>query len=160
MLSARLIQLIETHSDALTRETMEDIATNERTRSFRVVPTPELKSRVFAIFHNLGKWITGPDHEAVRLDFEAWGRTRFRQGIPLSEIVYSLILLKSHLRRYIREHGLVELHGEHTAHGELLPVELYSIQELNYLVGEFFDRALYHLARGYEAEAALHRAAA
>jgi hypothetical protein len=28
-----------------------------------------------------------------------------------------------------------------------LSVELYSIQELNYLVGDFFDRALYHLVR-------------
>ena len=37
---------------------------------------------------------------------------------------------------------------------ELLPLELHSIQELNYQVGEFFDRALYHLTRGYEAEAA------
>ena len=41
---------------------------------------------------------------------------------------------------------------------ELVPVELYSIQELNYLVGDFFDRALYHLVRGYES-AALARAA-
>jgi hypothetical protein len=37
---------------------------------------------------------------------------------------------------------------------ELLPLELHSVQELNYQVGEFFDRALYHLARGYESEAA------
>jgi hypothetical protein len=31
-----------------------------------------------------------------------------------------------------------------------IPVELYGIQELNYMVGEFFDRALYHLIGGYE----------
>jgi hypothetical protein len=36
---------------------------------------------------------------------------------------------------------------------ELVPVELYSIQELNYLVGDFFDLALYHLVRGYESAA-------
>jgi hypothetical protein len=30
---------------------------------------------------------------------------------------------------------------------------MYGIQELNYLVGDFFDKALYHLARGYEMEA-------
>ena len=36
---------------------------------------------------------------------------------------------------------------------ELLGLELHSIQELNYQVGEFFDRALYYLASGYEAEA-------
>jgi hypothetical protein len=27
------------------------------------------------------------------------------------------------------------------------------IQDFNYRVGEFFDRALYHVARGFEAEA-------
>jgi hypothetical protein len=33
---------------------------------------------------------------------------------------------------------------------ELVPVELYGIQELNYMVGDFFDKALYYLALGYE----------
>ena len=37
---------------------------------------------------------------------------------------------------------------------ELLPLELHSIQELNYQVGEFFDLALFYLMRGHEA--ALH----
>jgi hypothetical protein len=33
------------------------------------------------------------------------------------------------------------------------------VQELNYMMGEFFDRALYYLARGYEAEAQVARGA-
>ena len=57
------------------------------------------------------------------------------------------------LRRYIRENGLVEFAGDRVAPDELLPLALHSIQELNYQVGEFFDRALFYLARGYEAEA-------
>ena len=86
------------------------------------------------------------------------GRTRFREGVRVSELVYALLLTKHHLRRYIREHGLVDFAGDRVLPDELLPLELYSIQELNYQVGEFFDRALYHLARGYEAEAAVHDA--
>jgi hypothetical protein len=39
---------------------------------------------------------------------------------------------------------------DHSEHEELLPVLLYEIQELNYMVGHFFDAALYHMARGYE----------
>ena len=35
----------------------------------------------------------------------------------------------------------------------MLPLYLYSLQELNATVGEFFDEALYHLARGYESQA-------
>jgi hypothetical protein len=81
------------------------------------------------------------------------GRTRFRQGVPVSELVYALVITKSHLRGYIREHGLVDFAGDRVAPQELLPLELHSIQDFNYRVGEFFDRALYHLARGFEAEA-------
>ena len=64
-----------------------------------------------------------------------------------------LVVTKSHLRGYIREHGLVDFAGDRVAPQELLPLELHSIQDFNYRVGEFFDRALYHLARGYEAAA-------
>jgi len=94
--------------------------------------------------------------EAVRDEYEEMGGTRFRQGVPLGELVYAIILTKRHLRRYIREHGLVDFAGDRVAPIELLPLELHSIQELNYQVGEFFDLALFHLTRGYEAEAARH----
>jgi len=159
MISARLIQLVEIHAGTLTREVLHDLMTNERTRSFRAIPKDEIELRISALYFNLGRWIGDPSDEAVRKEYEDWGRTRFRQGIPLSEILYCVILTKSHLRRYIREHGAVSFSGDAVIRGELLPVELYSVQELNYTVGEFFDRALYHLARGYEAEAAAKRAA-
>jgi len=35
----------------------------------------------------------------------------------------------------------------------VLPMHLHSLQDLNVRVGEFFDEALYFLARGHEAEA-------
>jgi hypothetical protein len=151
MLTSRLIQLIETHAESLANEAVQDVLTNEGTSSFRRVPIAELRPRIAALYQNLGKWIGNPKEEAVRKEYEEWGRTRFRQGIPLSEIVYCVILTKTHLRRFIREHGLVVFSGDRVTPGELVPVELYGIQELNYMVGEFFDRALYHLARGYEA---------
>jgi hypothetical protein len=50
------------------------------------------------------------------------------------------MLSKKHLSKFIREHGLVEFSGDRVTPQELIPVELYSIQELHYLVGEFFDR--------------------
>ncbi|POA47863.1 hypothetical protein C1884_31160, partial [Pseudomonas sp. GW460-R15] len=83
--------------------------------------------------------------------YEDWGRTRFRQGIPFSEVVYALMLTKRHLRKFIKEHGLVDFSGDRIAPEEFMPMGLYAIQELNYQVGDFFDTALYHLVRGYEA---------
>jgi hypothetical protein len=153
MLGARLLLLIQSHAGPLTRETLADIITNDRTPSFRRLRQPELEARVALLFNNLAKWIGDPSDDAVRREYEEMGRTRFREGVPLSELVFAIILTKKHLRRYIRDHGLVDFAGDRVAPDELLPLALHSIQELNYQVGEFFDRALFHLARGYESEA-------
>jgi hypothetical protein len=153
LLANRLIEMIETHAEFLTREVLKDIATNPRTRHWGVVPSNELEQRVFRTYLNLGNWIGDPKEDKVQAEYEDWGSRRYRSGIPLSEIIYAVILLKHHLRRYIRDHGLVEYSRDKQAPQEILPVHLYGIQELNYLVGEFFDKALYHLAQGYEKEA-------
>jgi len=160
MLSARLIQLIETHAASLTRKAMQDILTNERTVSFRRVPKSELEPRINAMYQNLSKWIGSPDQDAIRREYEDWGRTRFHQGISLSEIVYCVILTKHHLRRFIHEHGLIAVSGDRARADEPIAVELYAIQELNSMVGEFFDRALYHLTHGYEIASKAAEAAA
>jgi hypothetical protein len=130
-----------------------DLMTNERTPTFRRLNPADVETRVSALFYNLGKWIGDADENVVRAEYEEMGRTRFNQGVKISELAYSLLIAKHHMRGYIREHGLVDFAGDRIVPEELLPVELHSIQELNYQVGEFFDRALYHLARGYELEA-------
>jgi hypothetical protein len=157
MLGARLLQLIQAHAGSLTNEVIMDLRTNERTPSFRRMSLSNLESRIAALFSNLGRWIGDSDESAVRVEYEDMGRRRFQEDVPVSELVYVLLLTKRHLRRYIRDHGLVDFVGDRMMPDELLPLELHSIQELNYQVGEFFDRALYHLARGYEAEAAIAR---
>jgi len=151
-----MIQLIETHANALTRDVLQDILTNERTRTIRMLRKEELELRICALYTNLGNWIGEPNDDVVRKEYEDWGRFRFRQGIPLSELVYCVILTKRRLRRYIRENDVFVSGGS----SELLPVGLYSIQELNYRIGEFFDSALYYVARGCEAEAPGKRATA
>ena len=153
MLSRRLIKLIETHAESLAHEVVEDVQINEHTRSLVRIPKEELGSRVLALYRNLGNWIGDPNDDAIRHEYEQWGRTRCQQGVPMSEIAFCLILIKKHLRMYIREHAAVVFSGDRLVSGEMVPLELYSIQELNYVVGDFFDRALYYLLLGYELQA-------
>src|SRR6516164_7779030 len=150
MLLHRLIELIETHAESLTHGVVQDVQTNEHTRSHALIPKEELSSRVLALYRNLGNWIGDPKDDAIRHEYEEWGKTRCQQGIPTSEIAFCLILIKKHLRSYIREHAAVVFSGDRLVPGEMVPLELYSIQELNYVVGDFFDRALWYLLRGYE----------
>jgi hypothetical protein len=156
MLGSHLLLLIQAHAGTLTHDVVNDLLTSDRTPTFRRLNAADVETRVSALFGNLGKWIGAADERAVQAEYEDMGRSRFREGVPISELVYALLISKHHMRRYIREHGLVDFAGDRIASQELLPVELHSVQELNYQVGEFFDRALYHLARGYESEAAAH----
>jgi hypothetical protein len=153
MFSVEIIKLIETSAESLTHEVVADLLTNEHTPSYHRIPKEEIAQRALAFYQNLGTWIGDPKDDAIRAEYEKWGGIRCRQGIPVSEIAYSLIIRKKHLRRCIRDYGFVGSSGERFASGGPLPLALYNIQELNYVVGDFFDRALYYILRGYEMQA-------
>jgi hypothetical protein len=53
MLLHRLIKLIETHAESLTHGVVQDVQTNEHTRSHALIPKEELSSRVLALYRNL-----------------------------------------------------------------------------------------------------------
>ena len=153
MIAAKLIELIELHAEPLAADAAHDLRTNVHTAGFRVIPQTELSRRIFDILHHLGDWIGDPQGERVQREFTEWGARRFDQAIPLSEIVYAIVVLKRHLRRYIQEHGLVDASFPRVEAEYILPMHLHSLQELGVTVERFWDEALYALARGYEAHA-------
>ena len=158
MISARLVELIQNHAPHLTADTVSDLLTNEHTPSFRDVSRLDLEARIFRVYNHLGDWIAAGQGFA-EAEFEEWGRRRFGQGVALSEIVYAVLVMKQHLSRYIREHGLIEAAFPRVEADYVLPMHLHSLQELNQMVSGFFDRALYHLTKGYEAAAGQRPAA-
>ena len=142
MLSARLVKMIEDHADHLTRGLLEEFRRHPLTTSYRQFSDSELHDRVYGVYSNLGRWIDQGTEGAVAAAYSKLGRTRSREKIPLAQVVKALQLTKYHLRAYVRDCGLV---GS--------AVELYQEQELQRLVGLFFDEAIYHTVRGYEEEA-------
>ena len=147
MLSARLIRSIEDHAEELTRGVLEDLQQNPRTPAYHKVSREELHHRVYEVYRNLGRWLGHKADEPIEACYSPLGERRYAEGIPLSEVIYALILEKYHLRDYIRSAGVVDS-----------GVELYQEQELHRLVGHFFDKAIYYAAKGHERAAASRRA--
>ncbi len=152
MIAAKLVELLESHAGRFTSDVVRDLVTNERTRGFRAVDPDELEQRIFQIVQHLGNWIGDPNSEMVHAEFSEWGRRRFEQGIPLSEVMYAVIVLKQHMRRYFLDNGLVDTAVPHVDSDYVLPIHLHGLQDLNARLSRFFDEALYYLACGYEAE--------
>jgi hypothetical protein len=139
MLSERLIQIVQDHAEELTGDVLKDLAKNPRTSAYHKLRRTELHDRVYDVYHNLGQWIAETSEGLVSKTYTALGKTRHAEGIPLQEVVLALILTRRHLTSYVRSSVPVD-----TA------VELHQEDELNLLVGRFFDNAIYFTVKGYE----------
>ena len=57
MLALRLVNAIEQHAEQLTEAVVHALRTDPRTPSYRRLESQEDHVRVFAVVHNLGKWL-------------------------------------------------------------------------------------------------------
>jgi hypothetical protein len=142
MLSARLVKIIEDHAEQLTRDLIDDLLSNSRTPHYHHLTREELHYRTYDVYRNLGRWLSNETEESIESSYTHLGKTRFAEGIPLSEVVYSLAQIKHHLQESIYLGGMIDS-----------AVDLHGYRELQSLVGRFFDKAVYYTVKGFEHEA-------
>ncbi|HRT45733.1 MAG TPA: hypothetical protein P5054_11135, partial [Desulfomonilia bacterium] len=75
----------------------------------------------------------------VQRSYTDLGRKRFKEGIPLHEVIMTLMLIKRHLWLYVREKHFFDS-----------TYECFQALEMNNQVVLFFDRAIFFTIRGYE----------
>jgi hypothetical protein len=136
----RLVHMIEANSEALASSLLEKIRHSDFTPSYDPhVPEEELRQRVFDVYRNLGDWLLGKTELDVERRYREIGAQRYRQQVPLSELIWAIVLTKETLWQYLaweNTPGRAE--------------EVYGELEVLQLVGQFFDHAVYSAAVGYE----------
>lgn len=142
MIAARLVRLIETHSDSLAASLVDKLQHTEALADLKKVPPGEMRQRAYEVYHDLSDWLLHRTDQDIERCYTEIGARRAAQHVPLSVALAALQAMKQHLWDYIRREvvtGQMELHQE---------------LELLQLVDHFFDRAAYFLARGHEKETA------
>jgi hypothetical protein len=141
MLAIRLVELIEKHSERLSHELSEKVWNSPRCSDLHKVPSAELEARTHEIYRNLSDWLLNKTEAEQEQRYTELGARRCEQGVAYSHLLWAVIATKEHLRIFVQREGLsdtaMELHGE---------------RELLFLLGKFFDLALYYAAVGYERE--------
>lgn len=148
MLMPELFRSIHGHADAIASELMSDLRRNPRTPYLHRVSQDEFHRRALDLYSNLSRWIASPNEDEIVRVYGALGRDRFREGVPASELVSALVLTKRHLCDFITRNDVIET-----------TLELYQEGELFDMIHRFFDQAIIHALRGYEAEMALREPA-
>lgn len=136
----RLVKLIESHADELSRNLLQDLQKRDSTSTFHMYDEKEIYKRAFNVYSHLGKWISRETtKEEIAKHYTALGAKRRKEGFSLSEIIQALIMTRRHLWLKVLAEGFLD-----TA------LDLNQALDLNNRVILFFDRAIFYVAVGYE----------
>jgi len=141
MFSYRLVRLIETHADALAAGLEKKVLTSTYATCFRTIPAHELRERVYEIYRHLGDWLLGKNQLDIEQRYREIGARRATQKIPLAELIQAIVLTKENLWDFLKSEAVVDR-----------AVEIMGELELLQMLEQFFDRAIYFAAVGYEEE--------
>jgi hypothetical protein len=138
-LANSLVQLIENHSDRLAETMLIKLQNCEKCTTFKQVPREEFRQRVYEVYDHLGEWLLNKREDDVAHRYVAIGMQRERQGVLLSELMYAIILTREHLWDFLKHEANIEK-----------PKDVFGELEMMELLEQFFDRAMYYAAQGYE----------
>jgi hypothetical protein len=136
----KLVRLIETHAEGLANALQRKIDSSERMQSYhRNVSREELTRVVNEIYSHLGQWLMQKTEADLQSRYVNIGKRRAEQAVPYSEVLWAIALVKENLWEYLKQEHVLEK-----------PVEIFGSLEILELLEQFFDRAMYYAAVGYE----------
>ena len=139
MLAYRLLRLVENHSEALAAGLLEKTRNSPLLPGYRHVPPGELEQRVYEIYRHLADWLLGKSELDVEQRYLEIGAKRACQDVPLSQLIWAIILTKKNLWDFLKQEAVLDR-----------PAEISGELEVEELLDQFFDRAIYYAAVGYE----------
>ncbi|MBZ5553338.1 MAG: hypothetical protein LAO21_11505 [Acidobacteriia bacterium] len=140
MIALKLVRLIEKNADVLADRLLKAVNEHPRTQIFcKNIPREELHDRAYEIYRHLSDCIMQKTDDEIRKKNFGIGERRAEQGVPLHEVIFALILVKENLWKEVKGSGI----GDNA-------IELFQALELIDRVSQFFDKAIYYMALGYE----------
>jgi hypothetical protein len=138
MLGLGLMRLIERHSDELALGLAEKLQAAERTSDFHKIPSEELQMAGAEIYRNLGEWLLQKTEHDIEQRFRAIAARRAAEGVRLHQFVWALLISRNHLWQFLQAQAFADN-----------IVALYGELELQQILNQFFDRAVYYGVLGY-----------
>jgi hypothetical protein len=145
MMLYRLVRLIENNSQVLATCLLDRVQNSDATPDYENVARDEVKERVYEIYRHLGDWLITKDEFDLEQRYLKIGARRAQQTVPFSQVAWAITLTKDNLWEFLKKESVPDR-----------PVEVFGELEMLQLLDQFFDRAIYYAAIGYERTVAEH----
>jgi hypothetical protein len=136
---AKLLKKIDEHRESIAQAAIEHIRNDPRLPRINELTDFRLSAWGKDIPGRFTIWTEAPGDTTLAEQFYDFGRNRFREDLPLAELVRACHIWREATVSYLRSQGF-----------ELTPLDIYLEEEAEHDLIGFFDFVLYHLVRGYE----------
>ena len=103
------------------------------------MPDSQLTEKVYEVYRHLGEWLLGKTEADIEQRYLEVGAQRAAQGVPASQVVWMICLVRENLWDYLQRHAELER-----------PAEIFGELELLEMLDKFFHLAIYYAALGHE----------
>jgi len=139
-LSDKLIRLIEDNAEIISNRWLDDVRTNKSTSTYAKFNPNSSFVRNKMVIHQFGDWLGGTyTNKDIKRFYKKLGADRRSEGFALSEILSALSLTRKHIWEFALSQGMWNK-----------TIDIYMTLELERRMMLFFDKAAYHLSKGFE----------
>jgi hypothetical protein len=131
--------MIEAHWEEIASRVIAEVQKHPETPNLAQRPESEIRAWCRDILEHLESQLSAHHEDQLERRYRVYGQRRFEENVPLHEAVLRLQVLKTEIFSFVHEQGL-----------PMTVLELYREEELQVLIGRFFDGLVYQVVRGYE----------
>jgi hypothetical protein len=138
--ATKLIEITESHAETIAQQWYNNVRMNPRTPSYHQMPEDNAKKQATYFYTNFRRlfYSDNPFEEAQTL-FSKYAEERYRERIPLAEVVYALTLMRRHMWLFSTSQAVF-----------ITAVEHHHAAESQSRTILMFDNAIYVVVQKYE----------
>jgi hypothetical protein len=141
--ATKLIEITENNADTIAEQWYNNIKMNPRTPSYHSLPEGEAKKQALFFFKNFGKlFFTDKPFEEAQAIFSKYAENRYKERIPLSEVIYALTLMRRHMWLYSSSQAVFMTAVEHHQAAESQSRTILMFDYAIFIVVQKYDELL------------------
>ncbi len=136
---AKLVDLTQKNADTIANQWAKDVKTNTKTANYHDASEEKIIRQAKEFYNEFQMmFFNESPYEQAKEVFEKYAEERYKEGMPLHEVLYALILMRRHMWLYAEFQALFNVEVEHRQ----------SIESLNRTI-LMFDYIIYIVTRKF-----------
>jgi hypothetical protein len=137
--TTKLVDLTQKNSEAIAQQWAKDVKTNAKTYTYHGASEDRIILQAKDFYSNfLMMFFHESPYEQAEEIFEKYAEERYREGIPLHEALYALILMRRHIWLYAEFQSMFNTEIEHRQAVESLSRTILMFDYIMYVIARQF----------------------